>query len=92
MREVPVTSNSRSRTFGEEERTDERTSDLSQTDVDHCRREAVELGVLEAEVQCTELGCFPRRWGTSGGTMMSVALVRIRNRFVDRSRCFVLME
>jgi len=88
-REVSATSKSHSRKFGEGARPDEWTSDLSQTDMDRCRREVVELGVLEAEAPCMKLGCFPRRWDTSGGTMMSVALVRIRNRSVDRSRCFV---
>jgi len=65
----------------------ERMSDPSRTDMDRCGREIVELEAL-----CMELGCLPRRWSMRGGTKMSVALVRIRNRFVDRSRCFVLME
>ena len=89
MREAAAMSGSRSRTHGNVERADERKSDLSQTDMDRCRREVVESDVFEGEVRWIGLGCLSRRWRTRGRTMMSVALVRIRNRFVDRSRCFV---
>jgi len=85
-------SGSHSRTFGNVERANEWKSDLSRTDMDRWMREVLGLDVFEREVRWIGLGCLSRRWRTRGRTTMSVALVRIRNRFVDRSRCFVLME
>ena len=82
-------SGSHSRTFGNVERANEKKSDLSQADMGRWRREVLELDVFEREVRWIGLGCLSRRWRTRGRAMMSVALVRIRNRFVDRSRCFV---
>jgi len=78
----------RCRTIGRRIRTGERTNDLSETDVERWRREAVELEVLTGAVHRFEQSRWSRRSGT-GGRTMGDRLVRKLGLYLDRSRGFV---
>jgi len=81
-------SGSRSRMIDRERRADERTSDLSQTDVGRWRREAVELEFLTGAVHRFEQSRWSRRSGGGGKTMGGRPVCKL-DLYLDRSRGFV---